>query len=611
MKKLFLFAVAGFLSMHQLNAQLTYNWVDSLQSVGTSQGYCTTMGVNGCVFSAGLFSNTVDFDPSVGVFPLTHLGGASDMYISNITGTNSFGWVKQITGTGEETPKRMIFDASSNSLYIIGYFTGMADFDPSGTVHNLTSLGLEDIFIAKYDGSGNYQWAFSLGNGGTDQGNGICFDGSGNIVVCGLFSGNVDFDPSLGKAPLFSAGGTDAFFARYSTAGVLMSTWKSIGGAMDESASNVTVSPAGSIIICGYFGQSPCDFDPNTGVVSHTATINASDPTRPDGYTAQYTSTGTYTWVRPYGTGDIESGVDVTTDASNNVYMVGTLGSLGPGTPSSDFNPGILTRILYNNGPTGTSDILMVKYTSTGSLGFAENCDGPTGDDVATGVCLDGAGYMYVCGYFTGDGTSTPFDFDCTTAGTAYPIPLTSPGGFDIFVARYHTSGSFNSCDAMGGPTNDKPRGMCLNVPSQELFITGSFTGTADFDPSATTITISSTGAANAHLAKYSYASLPPIAPPDGGGKNVVGQSATRIGVAQESGFSFYPNPTSGALFIDNLSANSIVEIYSLDGKRLGSWLAPTDQLTIDLSEFTNGIYLLRVTQTDGSIKTEKIVVQQ
>src|SRR5687767_12824606 len=52
------------------------------------------------------------------------------------------------------------------NVYVAGYFTNTADFDPSPGVANLKSNGLDDIYFAKYDASGNFLWAKSVGSTG-------------------------------------------------------------------------------------------------------------------------------------------------------------------------------------------------------------------------------------------------------------------------------------------------------------------------------------------------------------------------------------------------------------------------------------------------------------
>jgi hypothetical protein len=109
-------------------------------------------------------------------------------------------------------------DASGNR-YVVGNFSATADFDPSAGTANLTSAGGSDIFIAKYNSSGDYVWAKRIGGTGADQGNSLTLDGSGNVFLTGYFAGTVDFDPSASTANLISAGGNDIFIAKYNSSG--------------------------------------------------------------------------------------------------------------------------------------------------------------------------------------------------------------------------------------------------------------------------------------------------------------------------------------------------------------------------------------------------------
>ena len=119
--------------------------------------------------------------------------------------SQSFEWVNQpLAATpfgGDEEGRAIAKDASGN-IYVTGFFSGSADFDPGAGVANLSSAGFQDIFIAKYDASGNYVWARQVGSTSEDIGNGIAIDGSGNAYVTGSFVGIADFDPGAGTANL-------------------------------------------------------------------------------------------------------------------------------------------------------------------------------------------------------------------------------------------------------------------------------------------------------------------------------------------------------------------------------------------------------------------------
>ncbi|HRH45275.1 MAG TPA: hypothetical protein PKY82_26790, partial [Pyrinomonadaceae bacterium] len=113
-------------------------------------------------------------------------------------------------------------DAAGN-LLVTGSFSLTADFDPGPGRANLIGKGTgKDIFVAKYDATGQYLWAFNLGEAGQDEGFGITSDASGNVYVTGYCEGTgIDFDPGPGSAILDGTGPNNesAFVAKYSPAG--------------------------------------------------------------------------------------------------------------------------------------------------------------------------------------------------------------------------------------------------------------------------------------------------------------------------------------------------------------------------------------------------------
>src|ERR1051326_8671813 len=71
-------------------------------------------------------------------------------------------WAKSFGGTSSETGKAIATDAAGN-IYSCGFFLGTVDFDPGPGTFTLNSAGMEDVFVTKWDPSGNFQWARSFG----------------------------------------------------------------------------------------------------------------------------------------------------------------------------------------------------------------------------------------------------------------------------------------------------------------------------------------------------------------------------------------------------------------------------------------------------------------
>src|SRR5207247_10065848 len=80
-------------------------------------------------------------------------------------------------------------DSTGDNVYVTGRFTGTATF---GTT-NLTSSGVHEMFLAKYDSAGNFLWARKAGGASTDYAFAVTSDGAGNAYLAGVFSGTATF----------------------------------------------------------------------------------------------------------------------------------------------------------------------------------------------------------------------------------------------------------------------------------------------------------------------------------------------------------------------------------------------------------------------------------
>ncbi|HEX6432020.1 MAG TPA: SBBP repeat-containing protein, partial [Niastella sp.] len=190
-----------------------YIWAQRLGGTTADISYSLAVDASGNSYVTGYFSTTADFDPGAGTQNLTAAGGA-DIFLAKYDASGSYIWAKNMGGTANEMSYGVAVDASGNS-YITGYIGGTADFDPDAGTQNLTPAGGTDIFLAKYDASGNYVWAKNMGGTTGDVSFAVAVDATGNSYITGQFAGTADFDPNAGTQNLISLNGNELFIAQY------------------------------------------------------------------------------------------------------------------------------------------------------------------------------------------------------------------------------------------------------------------------------------------------------------------------------------------------------------------------------------------------------------
>jgi hypothetical protein len=175
----------------------------------------------------GNYAGSVDFDPGAGVAARGSLS-AADLFANRFDPSGNFVSVITLGGTGVITPARVSF-ALDGGVAITGSFSGPIDFDPSSASSVLASLGLQgvtDAFVARFTASGALSWADRFGEatalaGRGSGGTGLGFDGAGNLIVAGYFTGNPDVDPGGTMFRLTNLGEADGFILKLTSNGAL------------------------------------------------------------------------------------------------------------------------------------------------------------------------------------------------------------------------------------------------------------------------------------------------------------------------------------------------------------------------------------------------------
>jgi len=358
-------------------------------------------------------------------------------------------WAKAIGGYwGSDAGQSMTVDASGN-VYTSGHFEGgTVDFDPGAGIFNLTNDGNAFIFISKLDPSGNFVWAKAIGGFWSYS---IALDASNNIYITGVFNHTADFDPGAGTYNLTSAGWDDIFISKLDSLGNFV--WaKRIGGANYDRGSSIAVDPAsGDVYITGTF-QGTLDFDPGPGTYN-LATGGV--------FISKLDAFGNFVWAKRIGGGSFyDRGQSIALDVFSNVYTAGTFYQ---GTADFDPGPGV-----FNLTSVGISSTFISKLNSSGNFVWAKQFEG------ASLNCLGidhASGDIYTTGGFNG-----MVDFDPGVG--VFNLTAIRDGSF---ISKLNSSGNFVWAKAIDGISYSLA--ITVDPASRNVYTTGSFGGTVDFDP--------------------------------------------------------------------------------------------------------------------------------
>lgn len=386
-------------------------------------GCAIAVDSNNNLYAAGFFEGSAVFgNTSLNVYG----NGGYDIFIAKYDSSGNLIWVKQ-AGSDDYDESASITTDNLDNVYVTGYFKGTAAFGGS----SLTSYGERDIFINKYDSSGNLIWVKQAGSSGDDEGSSITTDNANNVLITGSFVGIAAFE----NTAMISNGGSDIFIAKYDSSGNLL--WvKQAGSPSFDRGYSITTDNSDNVYVTGYF----------KGKAGFGGTSITTYGDR-DVFVAKYDSSGNLIWIKQGGGSYWDYGYSLTTDNTNNVYVTGFFFE------SAVFEGTSLTS-------SGHNDVFIAKYDSSGNLIWIKQAGG-TSYDRGKSIIADNSGNIYLTGHFK---TNTTFE---NTSFTAY-------GQYDIFIARYDSNGNLIWVKQAGGDDYDEGCSITLGNDNS-IYVTGAF----------------------------------------------------------------------------------------------------------------------------------------
>jgi len=322
-----------------------------------------------------------------------------------------------------------------------------------------------------------FHWAKNMGGTLMDEGNSLALDSNGNIYITGWFQGNAQFGIGIKTINLYARGESDIFVAKLDSYGDLL--WvKQMGGPLNEGGYSICIDSHSNVYVGGIFNGT-VDFDPSV------KEYNLNSVGHYDIFIAKIDPLGNFIWAKQFGGTSIDHLTSLVTDRTGNIYAAGYFSG------TSDFDPGNHFFNLSSEGTDSTFDSFIAKLDPSGNFLWAKRIGGDS-QDLLHSLTLDYLGNLYAIGSFIGTSDFNP--------GTDTFI-LSSQTNRDIYVEKLDSSGDFVWAKQMGGTGRDIGYSIAVDLIGN-VYTTGSFEGSADFDPSPNVFNLTGYGQEDIFICK-------------------------------------------------------------------------------------------------------------
>ena len=267
-----------------------------------------TSDKSGNIFVTGYFyndtliiGNDTLYNPPVGG------GSNSDVFVAKYDSLGNALWAVSAQGNNNDNGNSISVDSLGN-IYVTGFFSS-SNVNFNGT--NISSMGGDDIFIAKYNSTGIIQWVKRFGSSSSESGNSIKVDAAGNIYSCGAFWGPTT---TFGNFTINNPGTQQeaSYIVKLDSIGnVIWARSVADNGDVGLRENTICTDYACNLYVGGSFLD--------TVTIGNTTLIGKNG----DIFVAKYDSSGNSLWVKTAKGVSLDYVGGVVVDRKNNLYVGG------------------------------------------------------------------------------------------------------------------------------------------------------------------------------------------------------------------------------------------------------------------------------------------------
>ncbi len=224
----------------------------------------------GNIYLAGNYADTIDLNISFTTgFDTKFSQGGYDCFVVQVDSSGNYITGESYGGTGNDYLTDLTRDDIQGFMIASGSFENTIDFG-SGGIHNLTSNGMSDAFVAYLTNVGLCFMSKQIGGTGNDEISVIEYGTNGAIYCAGSFQGTVDFNPNAARDLFTASNSEDNFVVKLDTAGTYF-YGKMIEGVGQIEFKELTTDNNNSLLFYGTINGT-VDIDPSTTVNPITTT---------------------------------------------------------------------------------------------------------------------------------------------------------------------------------------------------------------------------------------------------------------------------------------------------------------------------------------------------
>lgn len=286
----------------KLNPSGQWRWLKQADISDKGFGYKLAVDTSNFIYIAGRLEG------SIKVSGVTTTSNGATALIAKMDSSGNWLWASHANGTTGDA-RDIAIDPNGN-VFVTGHFSGKTGY---GTV-TLDAAGKLDIYVAKLNSAGSFQWAIRAGGPSDDEGFSVAVGPLGNVFVAGYFANKGTF----GSITLNSASSNDGYVGKLDTNGKWLWVKHARGSAFNV-VREVATNNQGQAYIVGTFAGG------SSGNVTLGTTTLTSNKT--DLFVAKLDSFGQWLWAEQFGSAAVDNVRSVFVGSGGEVYVTGRIES--------------------------------------------------------------------------------------------------------------------------------------------------------------------------------------------------------------------------------------------------------------------------------------------